>query len=185
MKTVADQKIGMSRAAQSYNLFMDDRSGSTLKNWSIAAAFFGYALLLLMGLTGCGSPVSDKPISGEARASAGKPDDRAAAQPAAQNAGKNGASPASATSPITPAMRDDVDDQQPLPSGIPVSVAHDLGSPDARVRYRALDHWEQKGSIAPLDAVFEAMEDEDEAVQARATAIVEQRWAAEQEKDQG
>jgi hypothetical protein len=37
----------------------------------------------------------------------------------------------------------------------------------------------------PLDAVFEAMEDEDEGVRAKAEAIVEQWWAEEQKKEQG
>jgi hypothetical protein len=72
----------------------------------------------------------------------------------------------------------------PVPS-IPDSIAKDIGSPDARTRYRALDHWEAKDSKAPLDPVFEAMEDEDEAVRAKATAIVEQSWAAEQEREKG
>ncbi|MBH0190156.1 MAG: hypothetical protein HP493_15295 [Nitrospira sp.] len=58
------------------------------------------------------------------------------------------------------------------------------GPPDARERFRALSHWEEKGEVkAPLDAVFEAMEDEDEAVRAKATAIVEQRWAAEHNRE--
>lgn len=68
-------------------------------------------------------------------------------------------------------------------SSIPLSVEKDLQSPEARDRYRALDHWEAKDSKAPLDAVFEAMEDEDEAVRAKATAIVEQHWMAEEEKE--
>jgi len=68
-------------------------------------------------------------------------------------------------------------------SSIPLSVAKDLLSPEARDRYRALDHWETQHSKAPLDPVFEAMEDDDPAVRAKATAIVEQYWAAEQERE--
>jgi hypothetical protein len=68
-------------------------------------------------------------------------------------------------------------------SSIPPSVEKDLQSPEARDRYRALDYWETKDSKAPLDAVFEAMEDEDEAVRDKATAIVEQHWAAAEEKE--
>jgi hypothetical protein len=64
-------------------------------------------------------------------------------------------------------------------------VARDLGSTDPRDRSRALEHWNIKGGDAPLDLVFEAMEDEDEAVRAKATAIVEQRWAEKQMKKQG
>jgi hypothetical protein len=69
----------------------------------------------------------------------------------------------------------------PVP-GVPEAVTKDLDSPDARARYRALDHWDAKDSKPPLDPVFEAMEDEDEGVRAKATAIVEEYWAAEQEQ---
>jgi hypothetical protein len=48
---------------------------------------------------------------------------------------------------------------------------------------RALDHWTAKDTTASLDPVFEALEDENEAVRAKATAIIEQHWAAEQEKE--
>jgi hypothetical protein len=68
-------------------------------------------------------------------------------------------------------------------ASIPQAVTNDLASPEAGTRLRALEHWEQKNSRAPLDAVFEAMEDEDEAVRARANAIVEQRWAIEQNNE--
>ncbi len=71
----------------------------------------------------------------------------------------------------------------PMPS-IPTEVAKGLDSPDARARYRALDYWETKGNQAPLDPVFEAMEDEDPAVRAKATTIVEERWKEEQKKEQ-
>lgn len=60
-----------------------------------------------------------------------------------------------------------------------------MGSPEARDRYRALDYWEAKDNKAPLDPVFEALEDKDPAVRAKATAIVERRWAIEQEREKG
>lgn len=66
---------------------------------------------------------------------------------------------------------------------LPDAVAHNLTSVDPRVRYQALDYWDAKGDSVPLDPVFEAMEDEDSAVRARATAIVEQAWASEEEKE--
>jgi hypothetical protein len=68
-------------------------------------------------------------------------------------------------------------------SSIPLSVAKDLHSPEARDRYRALDYWETKDSKAPVDLVFEALEDDDPAVRAKATAIVEQYWAVKEEKE--
>jgi hypothetical protein len=48
-----------------------------------------------------------------------------------------------------------------------------------------LDHWNLKGTTESLDPVFELLEDEDEAVRDKATAIVEQYWAAEQDKERG
>lgn len=77
------------------------------------------------------------------------------------------------------------DPRSPTESSIPQTITNELTSPDARVRYRALDHWEDedKDRKAPLDPVFEAMEDEDPAVRAKATAIVEHYWEAEQEQE--
>jgi len=75
-------------------------------------------------------------------------------------------------------------DKVPFP-GIPDSIAKGLESPDARERIQALDHWEKKETKAPLDPVFEAFEDENEAVRAKATAIIEQQWAIEREREKG
>jgi hypothetical protein len=66
---------------------------------------------------------------------------------------------------------------------IPNSIANDLGSPNPRARYDALHYWETKGTRAPLDPVFEVTEDEDPAVRAKAMAIIEQYWAAKQERE--
>lgn len=73
-------------------------------------------------------------------------------------------------------------DQSPVPliSVIPDSVAKDLASPYADVRLRTLDHWDANKTTAPLDPVFDALEDENEAVRSKATQIIEQRFAAEQ-----
>lgn len=136
-------------------------------------------------LAGCGSPASDKPASLESRAGNGKLEDRTGtAQPRVGNAGQ--AAPQSVTATGSSDTRQQGNKGAPsLPPNIPVATTMDLSSPDARVRYRALDHWEAKDSTASLDPVFKAMEDEDPAVRAKATAIVEQRWAAEQERESG
>lgn len=68
-------------------------------------------------------------------------------------------------------------------SSIPISVEKDLQSPDARDRYRALDYWEAKDNKTPLDSVFEAIEDEDPAVRAKATAIIEQHWSVVEKRE--
>lgn len=65
--------------------------------------------------------------------------------------------------------------------GVPELVLRDLDSQNPNTRLRALDHWETKDTTTSLDPVFEAMEDEDEAVRARAIAIIEQHWAIEQD----
>ena len=66
---------------------------------------------------------------------------------------------------------------------IPRSILTDLASAEAGIRLRALDHWDTKDTKAPLNAVFEAMEDEDEGVRAEAAAIVEQYWVAGEERE--
>ena len=77
----------------------------------------------------------------------------------------------------------EADGRQKLPvPGIPNAIAKGLDSPNAFDRLQALDHWEKKGSKAPLDPVFEALEDENEAVRAKATAIIEQQWVIERER---
>jgi len=76
------------------------------------------------------------------------------------------------------------DNSSPTPN-IPHSIASELASPNPRARYDALNYWETKGTQASIDPVFEAMEDEDPSVRAKATAIIEQRWEAEQERERG
>ena len=72
----------------------------------------------------------------------------------------------------------------PVP-GVPESIAKDLNSLDALDRLQALDHWEKKGTKAPLDPVFEALEDENEAIRAKATEIIERQWAIERDREKG
>lgn len=83
----------------------------------------------------------------------------------------------------SPTSEQSDDHNKSADSSLPGDVAQNLTSLDARVRYQALDHWDAKGGPAPLDPVFEAMEDEDPGVRARATAIVEQAWASEEEQE--
>ncbi|HEX5544654.1 MAG TPA: hypothetical protein VFX10_04095, partial [Nitrospira sp.] len=66
-------------------------------------------------------------------------------------------------------------------SDVPEPVLKDLASLNPSTRLRALNYWDVKGSKLSLDSIFEAMEDEDEAVRARATAIIDLQWAIEQE----
>ena len=159
--------------------------------------------MLLAGLVGCGPTSSDNAPSLESRASVTGQAARGSGQ-----GGKTGVTPLSSGNEIGSASgkgtvsggdnigsRDtlskpadiatsgtDGRDKAPIP-GIPESIAKDLDSPDARDRLRALEHWEKKGAKPHLDPVFEALEDENDAVRAKATAIIEQQWAIERERE--
>lgn len=137
-------------------------------------------------LVGCGSPASD-PAAEQSSQSAATRGAQGTAQ--ASNVGVSGGTVGSsqhdrsAASPSAlSAGKLDGGASLPAPN-IPETIAQELGSLDTQARLRALDHWGTGGAQAPLDLVFEAMEDEDEAVRAKATAIVEQAWVAEQEKE--
>lgn len=143
------------------------------------------AIVLAMLCGGCGSSVTDE--------SAGLPSPSVVSTSQAEKASTPHTVPVGDTAMVEKKIERNVNGAPPvnqserqtpvLISPIPLSVAKDLQSPEGRDRYRALDYWEAKDSKAPLDPVFEAMEDDDPAVRAKATAIVEQYWAAEQERE--
>ena len=144
---------------------------------------------------GCGAPPSDKIPGQEPRTAVAGSNQSASSQNIHQGTNRPGplsdasqaANAAGSNQQNRLAGKDD-ENNQPQFANLPESIAKDLASPDARTRYRALDHWETKDSNiskTPLDPVFDAMEDEDPAVRAKATTIIEQRWAAEQERERG
>ncbi len=69
--------------------------------------------------------------------------------------------------------------QQRIPI-VPKFVPADLPSPDPKARLDTLDHWDKTNTGVPLSAVVEAMKDEDQAMRARTTAVIEQKWVIEQ-----
>jgi hypothetical protein len=146
--------------------------------------------LSFMWTVGCGAPPSDKVPGQESRAAITGSSQSAPSQNINQGTNRPGllsdVSQAANTAGSNQQNRlagKDEENNQPQVANLPETIAKDLASPDARERFRALNHWEEKGETkAPLDPVFEAMEDEDEAVRAKATAIVEQRWAAEHDR---
>lgn len=71
-------------------------------------------------------------------------------------------------------------DHSSLVPGVPDSLVKDLGSPDARMRLLALNHWTAQETTAPPDSVFAALEDEDEAVRAKAAEIIGRYWTLRQ-----
>ena len=163
-------------------------------------------LVIGTGLAACGPASSDNPPSQESRASVSGPAPRSTGQggkilippkaadnqtgsasgteivPGGDNAGQGDrllSKPEDISNVETTAR-----DTLPVP-GIPASIVKGLGSPDARDRLQALDHWDQKGSKPSLDPVFEALEDENDAVRAKATAIIEQYWEQGKERERG
>jgi len=156
------------------------------------------AVFVLVGaLAGCGSPASDSvPGSGSRASTVG-----VGQSSLANNSGTGGekAKPASDAllsiakervgqgdrKAADPATRLTDERDLSVTSNVPEAIAKDLSSPDARVRYRALEYWETKGAQASLDPVFEALDDEDPAIRAKASIIVEQHWTMEQERERG
>lgn len=143
--------------------------------------------LSLLWTVGCGAPPSDRVPGQESRAAIAGSNQNTPSQNINQGTRRPGFLPdasqaANTGSPSQESrLAGEVDENnQTQALNLPESIAKDLASADARDRFRALNHWEEKtGAKTPLDPVFEAMEDEDEAVRAKAEAIVEQRWAAE------
>jgi hypothetical protein len=145
-----------------------------LRTWRFVAV----AWTVSSGLTACGPATPDSPA---ARSSMATPTSVSAS---AQSSGHENSAQAPTNSANKPAAVLDGSDSRDQPIlGIPPSIVRDLASPDARTRFHALDHWTEKRTSASLDPVFEAMEDEDDAVRAKATAIVERQWALEQEEE--
>jgi hypothetical protein len=145
------------------------------------------AVVLVMMCGGCGASVSDETADSQARPAADiRQSDKtqiADVLPAvgtiAQENGADGEAKKTAAS-------NQLAGREVLSEfSVPRPILTDLASPEAGIRLRALDHWDTKDTKAPLDPVFEALEDEDPAVRAKATAIVEQYWAAEQEPKKG
>ena len=151
--------------------------------WNLNVGSLVVCCVLLQGVVGCGAPSSDKPAKSESHEGTGKVEVRA--ENARQINGKPGREGAQSTAPTGSigATPQESESASSIPPNVPPAIAMDLASPDARTRYRALDYWDNKGNQASLDPVFEAMEDDDPAVRAKATAIVEQYYATEQERE--
>lgn len=149
--------------------------------WNLKVGSLVVCCVLLQGMAGCGAPSSDKPAKSELREETGKVEARA--ENARPITGKTGQEGAQSTAPTgsADAAQQESETASSLSANVPPAIAMDLASPDARTRYRALDYWDNKENQVSLDPVFEAMEDDDPAVRAKATAIVEQYYSREQE----
>lgn len=143
-------------------------------------------------LAGCGSSASD-PASGiasrQAAVNTAKMSPTASPEYRAPGAGQASDAPvsgrgnrASASQPAIAKQSDEPTEERTaaLPPDIPEAITKDLGSPEAHVRYRALDYWETpQKQQPPLTPVFEAMEDEDAGVRTKAATIVERHMDVE------
>lgn len=171
------------------------RCSETKKGWGVQVLIAG--CLLLTGTAGCDSPVSNTSADAELRAGNSKVEDRKGlVQLSAGKSGQNeppATKAAASAGMMPPPKTTGSTDATPLPTmvprddddrlNIPETVAKDLSSLDARERYRALEHWEEKDSKAPMDPVFDAMEDDDPAVRAKAAAILERYTEAGVERE--
>jgi len=162
-------------------LFMNEAKPPMQTHISLSVA--AYALILAFG--GCGASVSDHEVSSPSLQKGRAAEVDAARSRESQPMGRIVTQESLLEKKV---YRAGVSEQgenqsQSVSPSIPQSIEEDLGSPDARVRYRALDYWEAKDSKAPLDPVFDALEDQDETVRGRATEIVERHWAVEQERE--
>lgn len=157
-------------------------------------------LVLLVGLSACGSPSQEGPVSsphtGSVPAVASPPvADAPYASLAAQHApppdtrrpdASRATSPARdprvppAAAPATPPPPDaKTTADQAQREAREMWFAEQRESPDATVRLQALDHWAQQPGTG-IDPLTHALVDEDEAVRARAEELYEQQLAREE-----
>jgi len=152
-------------------------------------------LLLLVGLSGCGSPSSpDAPVPGRTTGAAD-----AVVSPSAGDAPRAGLATPQAPTPET-RRTDSSRSTRPAPAaasaGTPPSDAQTPAdqaqrearerwfaelreSPDATVRLQALEAWAQQPGTG-INPLTHALVDEDEAVRARAEELYEQQLAREE-----
>ena len=138
-------------------------------------------LLTLAGPSGCGPALPGDPANGDSHAALAGTSPSQQAPVSASTPTTQAASPRSLVSDLAPAVHDEVHPAEPLI--VPAWIATALKSPDVQVRLQALDRWRQQAPVGSVDPLLLAMEDEDERVQARALALIEQDeqdWARAQ-----
>jgi hypothetical protein len=87
---------------------------------------------------------------------------------------------ASNNTPVSAAQEEPT---QPEYLALPTWIAQALNAPEVSVRLGALDTWAQQGAQAPLDPLIVALDDENEAVRAKAMTIIERQWVSEQDAE--
>lgn len=159
------------------------------------------SLVLLVGLTSCGPASSDNAPTQESRANVTVPAARDVGQGGKPSGALgNGTGSLSRTQALQegnnvrqgdslPSRSDDTptvdaNGREKFPAAVLSDpIVKGLESPDAYVRLQTLDRVAKQRTIASLDPLIAALEDENEDVRTRATAILERYW--ENEKAQG
>lgn len=132
------------------------------------------SVMALAGPSGCGPAPPGDPANGDSHAGLAEPSPSQQAPVSGSTPTTQAASPQSLVSDLAPAVHDEARPAEPLV--VPAWIAMALKSPDVRVRLQALDRWRQHAPVGSVDALLLAMEDEDERVQARALALIEEDW---------
>ena len=143
-------------------------------------------LTLLAALSGCGPVPSEEASRTESGTGTGR------GLSSAETVSAPSAEPlpqASAAGPTPPAfnmqsLQTTRDQPAKMPEHLvlPELISKKLDSSDVSVRLRALDRWAQQGPTASVDPFVVALDDEDEAVRAKAMVIIEQQLAIEPER---
>jgi hypothetical protein len=138
-------------------------------------------LMFLAGLSGCGPASPGDPVNGESHAAMAGPSSSEQAPVSGSAPTTQATSPRSFAPGLTPADHDEARPAEPLV--VPAWMATALKSPDVNVRLHALDRWGEQAPAGSVDPLLLAMEDEDERVQARALALIEQDWVRAQAEE--
>ena len=131
-------------------------------------------VMALAGPSGCGPAPPGDPANGDSHAALARPSPSQQAPVSASIPTTQAASPVPLTSGLMPADHGTAQPEEPLL--VPAWIATALNSPDVHVRLQALDRWGQHAPAGSVDPLLLALEDEDERVQARALALIEQDW---------
>ena len=156
------------------------------------------SLMLLGGLTACGSPGSDNapdlgqntsmPLSKQGsfpRNDTSPPSGRPSSLASVNGPGPAlgiGTVPGRNSPPAMPVLSSEP--EHPLEGLIvPESMAQKLNSPSVLVRLRALEAWAREAPPGAVDPFILAFEDKDERVRVRAQQLLEQDWARKAEAE--
>lgn len=139
-------------------------------------------VMALAGPSGCGPAPPGDPANGDSHAALAGPFPAQQAPVSSSAPTIPVASPVPLASGLASSDHDEARQAEPLV--VPAWIATALKSPDVRVRLQALDRWRQHAPMGSVDPLLLAMEDEDERVQARALALIEQDWVRGQAEEQ-